>query len=127
MKKLALIFSLLLSITARGGTMTNVMDNGLLSLNGTNTSIFYGATATLTLGKFAFQNGGSLGSTQAFKANIYVTLDGTTRFKLGTYYPAATTATNEPYSQPTTNLTFFVILEAVTTNTYNVKAAYQAP
>lgn len=127
MKKLALLFALLFTIGARGGTVTNVIDNGLLSLNGTNTTTFVGATATLTLGKFYFQNGGSLGSTQAFKANIYVSLDGTTRFKLGTYYPAATTATNEPYSQPSTNLTFYVILEAVTTNTYSVKAAYQAP
>ena len=124
MRKLLLIVVLVLGAAAaraQVGSVTNVVGN-LISVSGTNTTVFVGGTANFTPGRLWIQNPGG---GNPFRVNLYFGLNNSTnRFLLNSYTNSGATATNEVFSTLSTNLTIFLTAEIIATNSVGINYSH---
>jgi len=115
--------ALLTSALAANAAPTMLLGN-LVSVNGTsNSAVVNMPNQTVSFQPFSFQNGG-LTSTNDVTLHVQLSTDGTNYNTVNSYKFTTTNAASVNYFAPSTNITVYMRVQAVTTNATLLGGSY---
>ena len=123
MKKLFLIASII-TICTIAQAAPQILLGSLVSVNGTsNSQVVAMSPLQVNFQVFNFQNGG-LSNTNAAALKVQISTDGTNYSTTSTYFFPETNSGGYTYYAPSTNLSVYLRVQAVTTNAVLLGGSY---